>query len=189
MKMNLKQLFLGLVLTASGSFVFLSTGFAAKGETYYTRMNIWYENPGRIMSTNYHRGAILPVGTEVQLIKQGKKIKFRDKTSGIEFRIMLVKKYTNLTKEEFFNRYLSKENILNSSEYAAFSDSEKENIKGGTLIDGMSKAAALIAWGYPPSHRTASTNADMWTYWTSRMMTREIHFKNDKINAVSKPKV
>ena len=37
------------------------------GKTFYTTANIWYEEPDQIESTNYHIGAILPVGTKVKI--------------------------------------------------------------------------------------------------------------------------
>ena len=184
MKKNCKQLCLSLLLVIAGSLIFSSASFAADGETYYTRMNIWYEKPEKIMSTNYHKGLILPVGTAVEILKKGKKIKFRDKATGVEFRIILVSDYTNLTKQQFFDRYFSKDSILNSSEYRSFSAQEKENIKNGTIEKGMSKAAVLVAYGYPPSHRTPSTESNVWKFWTSRLLTDDIHFENDRISRI-----
>lgn len=184
MKKNLRQLCLSLLLIVAGSFIVSSAGFAAEGETYYTRMNIWYENPEKILSTNYHKGNILPVGSEAVILKTGKKIKFRDKKSGTEYRLILVDDYTDLTKDEFFNRYFSKENILNSSEYRSFSGMEKDNIKNGTIEKGMSKAAVLVAYGYPPTHRTPSTTGNVWKFWTSRLLTDDVHFENDRVSSI-----
>ncbi len=52
--------------------VFSASGFAAEGQ-YYTKINIWYEKPSKIMSTNYHKGAMIPVGTEVEIEKSNAK--------------------------------------------------------------------------------------------------------------------
>jgi hypothetical protein len=49
----------------------------ATAVSYYTKTNIWYEDPGKILSTNYHRGAIIPFCTKVNIISQTKdKISF-----------------------------------------------------------------------------------------------------------------
>ncbi len=185
MKKNLRHFALGLFLLFAGSFVFSSAASAAaKGETYYTRMNIWYEHPEKIYSTNYHKGAILPVGTEVEILKTGSKIKFRDKKSGTEYRLILVDDYTDISKDEFFNRYFSKDSILDGSEYRGFSSMEKENIKNGTIAKGMSKAAVLVAYGYPPTHRTPSTSGNLWKFWTSRLLTDDVHFENDRVSNI-----
>ena len=34
----------------------------AEGRDYYLKVNIWYERPNKIESTNYHKGAMLKVG-------------------------------------------------------------------------------------------------------------------------------
>ena len=65
------------------------------GKTFYTAANIWYENPKKILSTNYHRGTILPVGTKVTVDQvKGKKIRFTD-GSGQQFEIEFVKKHSS----------------------------------------------------------------------------------------------
>ncbi len=147
--------------------------------TYYTNMNIWYEHPEKIYSTNYHKGNILPIGTAVKILKQSRKaITFGDINSNVEYRIVLVKDYTNLEKEAFFARYFSEQNFLNSGEYASLSSLEKKNIAEGTIEVGMSKKAVLRAYGYPPTHRTPTTDSDTWVFWTSRMMNYSISFSN-----------
>lgn len=41
-------------------------------------INIWVERPDRILSTNYHRGAIIPAGTAVEILRRrGDEIRFR----------------------------------------------------------------------------------------------------------------
>lgn len=172
---------LSLLSVLAAVFCFLNAAFA--DESYYTKINIWYEKPEKILSTNYHKGNLLPAGTEVTILKQGSKIKFQDK-GGMEYRLILVDDYTALTKEQFFDRYFSKENPLQSSDYRSFSAMEKENIKNGTIQPGMSKSAVLMAFGYPPSHRTPSTAASVWKYWISRLMTDDVHFEGDKVSKI-----
>lgn len=179
---NARQFFLSFLILGAGLLAFSAAGSAEEGGKYYTKVNIWYEKPQKIFSTNYHKGTLLPVGSEVEIIKRSrKKIQFREKSSGTEFRIVLVKDFTKLNETEFFDRYLSKENVLNGSAYAAFSALDKENIKTGTLSEGMSKAAVLIAYGYPPTHRTPSTDENVWIYWKHRFGNFRVQFKDDKV--------
>jgi len=182
MKRELKSFLAGLVFAAC-LFAIPSAGQAQEG-SYYTRFNIWYEKPEKIMSTNYHKGAILPAGTEVEIDKSGKKIKFHDKAAGTKYRIVLVKDFTNLSETEFFDRYFSKESVLKSNEYESFSAMEKENIKNGTIEEGMSKAAVIMAYGYPPTHMTPSTNDKTWTYWKSRFVNYTIQFEGDTLKSI-----
>jgi len=166
-----------------------ASGFSGEGGTFYTKLNIWYEKPMKIYSTNYHKGALITVGTKVKILSKGrarfgvgkKAIKFREVETGMEARIVLIKDYTNLNSEEFFNRYFSSENVLNSSEYVSFSSMEKKNIEEGTIEVGMSKAAVLMAYGYPPSHKTPSVETDFWTYWRSRLISFSVKFMDGRV--------
>jgi len=169
-------------------FLFLfTTGFIKKGAPdggiYYTKVNIWYEKAVKILSTNYHKGQIIPVGSEVVVVSRGSRIVFTDK-AGIQYQLILVPDYTALSNDQFLDRYFSKDNILSSPEYASFSAQEKTNIKNGTIEIGMSKAAVLVAYGYPPSHRTPSTESNVWKYWISRLLTDDVQFENGKVSNI-----
>ena len=182
MKKNLRQVFLGVLFLIAGSTAFSTVGFAADPGAYYTKINIWYEKPQKILSTNYHKGTMIPVGSEVEVIKNGrKKIQFREKSSGTVFTIKLIKKFTNLNADEFFGRYFLKDNVLNGTQYNSFSAMEKENIKAGTIKEGMSKEAVLMAYGYPPTHRTSSARENTWVYWKSRLQNFLVQFKDNKV--------
>ena len=186
MKKNARGFFMGLLVFLTGMAALPAVNFAEEAAgTYYTKFNIWYEKPEKIMSTNYHKGLIIPVGSEVEIRKRNRKeIRFYEKRSGTEFRIKLHDKYTPLDEAQFFDRYFSKENVLDSAKYKSFTDMEKENIGAGTLHEGMSKDAVLMAYGYPPTHRTPSTNGDAWTYWRSRVVYFMIQFKDGKLDRI-----
>jgi hypothetical protein len=157
------------------------------GKTYYTMANIWYENPGKIYSTNYHRGAILPAGTKVTVNNVSRKeISFTDK-DGLDFRIVYVSKHSSrgATVWDHFDQYFSEEDPMGKNgPFGRFTKKEKDNIRQGVLAKGMSKDAALMAYGYPPSHKTPSISANQWTYWDNRFVTRLVLFVDDKISNV-----
>ena len=166
-----------LILTA----LFSTVSFAkvVKGSSYYTKANIWYENPLRIFSTNYHVGEMLPVGTKVSILKINKKmIMFKD-DDGTKYVIYYMQKYNGSDMNRYLDFYFSETNVLESEEYNAFSEGEKANIKHGILTEGMSKDAVLMAYGIPPSHRTSSTDAPVWTYWVNRFDTTILNFGED----------
>jgi len=50
---------------------------------------------------------------------------------------------------------------------------EIEAIKTGSLCVGMSKAAVVVAYGYPPEHVTPSLDNDVWTYWMDRFRKKQ----------------
>jgi len=154
------------------------------GRTFFTAANIWYEIPEKILSTNYHLGTILPVGTKVEVdeVTSGE-IRFRSE-HGQDFKFIFIKKHSSAETEisDYFHMYFSTENPLREGgPYQKFSDKEKKNIEKGTIEVGMSKEAVLMSYGYPPTHKTPSLEGDIWVYWTSRFANSAVHFVNGRV--------
>ena len=154
-------------------------------KTFYTAANIWYQNPRNILSTNYHVGNILPVGTRVTVDKVTRdEIRFRNEY-GQDFRFIFIRKHSSKETDiwNYFVMYFSAENPLREAgPYEKFSDKEKENIKQGTIEVGMTKEAVLMSYGYPPSHRTPSLDGDTWVYWTTHSANAPVHFRYGKVS-------
>jgi hypothetical protein len=159
-----------------------------KGKKYYTRINIWYENPNDILSTNYHRGAILPVGTKVGIHSiKNRRIQFTPEGSGRLFTIVHSSKTSTITTEELFKRYFSTEPVgIGIGDYQQVTEADRENIKNGIIAVGMSKKAVLMSYGYPPTHRTPLLTSDIWHYWYARLHQIIVYFKDDKVFKIEK---
>jgi len=154
------------------------------GGDYYTRINIWYEDPEEILATNYHKGTIIPVGSKVRITNcRSEEISFtKEDLHGVEFTIVNVRKYTLVWKEDLFGRYFSKDDPRTSGgEFSRLSGQEREDIEKGILAKGMSKEAAIIAYGYPPKHKTPDLADDIWYYWRSRFQAQRVTFRNNRI--------
>jgi len=179
MNANRRTMLLGLVL----GMLCLSVLAANKG-TYYTRVNIWYEHPEKIFSTNYHAGSILPAGTKVEVLSARRKsVRFRVEGKDADYLFTYVKKHSSLGFDEEFDRLFSRENHF--FELAKkFTRAEKEAVEEGTVVVGMSREAVLTAYGYPPSHKTPDLDSDHWVYWVKRMSTKELFFENGKVAKV-----
>ncbi|HUJ17937.1 MAG TPA: hypothetical protein VL197_08080 [Nitrospirota bacterium] len=174
---------------------------------FFTTANIWYEKANDIPSTNYHKGRMLPIGTMVTKvsIRDGhasgrvsqssvlaKKpdsmivpmdITFEDE-HGEKFVITFLKKHASstMTVRDYFRQYFSREDPLREGgPVQQLTDAEKENVKNGVISIGMSKEAVLMAYGYPPSHRTPSIEDDHWIYWISRVSQKEVFFADGKV--------
>lgn len=158
-----------------------------EGKTFYTTANIWYEHPDKIFSTNYHTGAIIPVGTKVTIKEvRDKEIQFVSEKEQT-FKIIFLKKHSKsgMTVWDYFEQYFSEENPLREGgPFHKFSKDEQRNIKIGEIGMSMSKAAVFMAYGYPPSHRTPSLKSDIWIYWTSRFEETSVYFKDDKVSKI-----
>ena len=154
------------------------------GGAYYTKVNIWYEDPEEILSTNYHKGTIISVGSKVKITDyKGTEISFtKEDLAGVKFTIVDVPKYSLVSMGELFSHYFSKDDPRASGgEFSKLSGREKENIEKGSLTEGMSKEAAIMAYGYPPKHKTPDLTNDIWYYWNSRFSTKEVTFRNNRI--------
>jgi len=154
------------------------------GKTLYLQSNVWFENPMKISSVNYHRGTILSAGSKVKVldISMGG-IKFMTVKNGLEYRILFsVKHFPGMHTEELAELYFGAENPLEGSAYSGFSAAEKKAIDEGRIIKGMSKKAVLMSYGQPPRHRTRSTDLNTWSYWNNRLFRMEVRFgKDDRV--------
>ena len=161
------------------------------GKIYYTSANIWYENSDKIPSTNYHKGTKLPIGTKVKIISVGnRKIQFVPVDTTVTFTIVHQKKHTRIKLKELFDRYFSKKDILEQEGYFHnLTEKEKECVNNGTISPGMSKVAVIMAYGYPPSHKTPLLSSDLWHYWHSRFETVNVHFKNNKLCKIERTEI
>ena len=160
-------------------------------QTYYTKVNIWYENPEKIPSTNYHRGAIIPYGTKVTITSQVKeKINFTaEDQPGINFTLINIPRHSLVSASELFKQYFSQDDPkTNKTEFNKFSAREKECIENGTLVEGISKEAAIAAYGYPPKHRTPALTSNLWTYWDAKIMKKLVTFKNNTVTKIEEVK-
>jgi hypothetical protein len=153
------------------------------GKAYYTKTNVWYENPNKILSTNYHRGAILPIGTKVIIHSiKGEKIQFTPDGSAQMFTIINDRKTSTISTDELFNRYFSVEAVqAGAGDYYQATEADRENIKKGIITLGMSRKAVLMAYGYPPTHKTPLLTSDIWHYWYARPSEVNVYFKDDKV--------
>ncbi len=152
------------------------------GNDAYLKVNIWYEHPLKILSTNYHKGVMLKIGDKFKIIDvSGKKIIFSDE-NGIEYAIIYNRGHTLVSMADLFSRTFGKVSVLEpGGAFSKFSEMEQQNIRQGKVAKGMSKNAVVMAFGYPPEHRTSTRKADVWTYWRNRFVTNSVTFEDDKV--------
>jgi hypothetical protein len=144
----------------------------------YTQHNIWEDVKATVWSTNYPRGIMIPVNTEVEITGYNAKfVYFKIAGQDREIRIRNAQKFTLLNSEDLAARYfgITKVNLSNKR------GKIKQAIKSGLITNGMTKEEVIIARGYPPSHRTPSLKENTWIYWQNRYVTKKVEFKNNKV--------
>ncbi|MFH0753952.1 MAG: hypothetical protein V2A70_05245 [Candidatus Omnitrophota bacterium] len=159
-----------------------SVSFAAKksslkeleGQSFYTAVNMWYEDPSKMMSTNYHKGQMLPVNTRVTVNTIRKsEITFSDEN--VKYVIEIVRKHTPLPLEDIFKNYFSAKPV----DLNRFNGAERKKIAEGSIANGMSREAVIAAYGYPPAHMTPSLTGSPWKYWKDRFRNFFVYFSKD----------
>jgi hypothetical protein len=147
------------------------------GQEYYLRNCIWYEN-GTHDTTNYTRGALLPINTKVTLVSLGSDgMSIRVDTTGEQVQIKNTGKYTRKSMVTIAR------NMLSPSEVSleGFPREIADAIRSGEMRLGMTKQQVIMARGWPPAHKTPSLDQNTWMYWSSRFIIHSIAFKDGKL--------
>jgi hypothetical protein len=174
------------------------------GKNYYTAFNVWYDK-GSIESTNYHKGVIIPLGTRVTItevddgfrrernalepqVEQEPFIRF-DGEGGQPYRIVFKRKHakSGMTVWDLFKQYFSLTDPKGEGgTFRSLTAEEQKSVMAGEIMNGMSKAAVIMAYGYPPSHKTPSLDSNTWIYWEGRK-TRTVGFVDGRVTDDSGP--
>lgn len=148
-----------------------------KGETYYTRHNLWHQN-GVSFGTNYAAGDLVPINSRVKVLAIGRKELIFRVEEGDRVILRNIPKYTKRTVKEIAANLLSPTPIA----YDALGEQLARDIRFGILSRGMTKEQVIMARGYPPQHKTPSLEFDRWVYWSSRMVQRALLFENGTLS-------
>jgi len=152
---------------------------AVKGDKLYTQFSLFYEDNVH-RTTNYRKGVLVPINTEVTFVKANKKeidVIISDDT---ELKIVNIQKYSGENINGIFHRTFGKTPV----DLSRFSTKEKSSIEAGEVEAGMSKDAVIAALGYPPKHQTPTLKSNHWRYWHNLFKTFVVHFENDKVTSI-----
>ena len=151
-----------------------------EGQSYYTQFVIRHEKSTHL-TTNYRRGASIPVNSKITLLK------ITQKTIAFELdnhaEQLLVKNVPKHTGDDIFNAF-DKLFARKKVNLAKFNRLERKHIRQGTVAKGMRKKAVLVAIGYPPITQTPNLDANTWVYWSGRFNRFNVNFKNGKVSSV-----
>ncbi len=145
----------------------------------YVQFSFMYEKHVH-RTTNYRKGILVPVNTEVSLLKQTRKTIVVALPGGLELTIENIEPYSGETIEGILARTLS----TNKVDLSSFSEMERKAIAAGEVSIGMSKKAVVTALGYPPKHKTPSLESNQWRYWRNRFGTFVVHFEDDRVSRI-----
>ncbi len=142
---------------------------------FYTQLNMWTEK-GLVFSTNYKRGALIPLNTKV-FISNVSSDTIVFSFGSADLKLINVEKHSRMNIEKLLNRTFKPQ----PKDLAPFSPLEKTAIENGDVTPGMSKQAVVLARGYPPANHTPSLELNAWRYWQHRFNTINVVFKHNKV--------
>lgn len=191
MKTRLSMIIVALIF--SGALILSGCGGshsikASAGQKLYTAYNMWYEidKEDAMWVINYKTGTMIPAGTEVSNIKVNKEeILFTTVDDRKKYVVnMNTKFHPGKTTQDYARLMFSEKDFEQLTR--DMTETEINGIDEGVITIGMSKKAVIVAYGYPPEHKTPSLNDNVWTYWLNRMKSTVIYF-DDKGKTI-KPK-
>ena len=150
-----------------------------------TCCNIHYETAD-ISDANYFVGTTIPPGTPVKVQAMA--------SDSVTFtadgkKLTLSHKYG--AGQESLQQYVNKVLVADDSKVrlASFPRSVQQVIHEGRVERGMTREQVIMSLGYPPTHRTASTTGNEWTYWYNRWVSYKVQFDDRGVvsNVVGRP--
>jgi hypothetical protein len=174
-------------------FIFLSiaVGNCYAKDKLYTAYNIWKWGGYSNAFINYKGGKkMIPAGTEVEnppLIFYNeprnnnrlhpKHVFFKTLPDKRKHRIHFVLRFhRRATIQEYMAKTFQPKSFEELT--AGMTETEINAIKKGKIVDGMSKEAVLVSWGYPPERVTRSLDKDVWVYWINSRTKKTITFNS-----------
>ena len=129
-----------------------------------------------ISDGNWGSFPMIPAGSPIKVVGYGSNRAFVE-IDGKAFRIG----HDYGRTQESLEQYVAKLVVQDSprERIAAYPDPIREAIRTGRLTQGMTREQALIAAGYPPTHRTPFLDAPVWTYWKDRLTSYNVGWDAD----------
>ena len=131
---------------------------------------------GKHATTNYWRGELVPLNTEVTLVSvRGKKMVLD--MDGVKVTFVNARKHTQRGTAKIASELLSPTKIP----LERLPEELREDILSGVMRLGMTKEQVLMTRGYPPRHKTSSIKANIWVYWSNKFVKRSLVFRKGKL--------
>jgi hypothetical protein len=146
-----------------------------QSRTLYTCCNIRHEGDA-VSDGNYAVGAILPFGSPATVQKMTSD-SITIQAAGQPLTLQHEYGRDQESADQYFGKLLVQTDP--HARFASFPADVQHAITDGRVERGMTKEQVLMSLGYPPTHRTASTDLNTWTYWYNRWVTYQVQFGAD----------
>lgn len=147
----------------------------------YTCCNFHYDRDW-ISDANWGNLPMIPAGARIRVLDYGSH-RASVEIDGKPMRIGHDYGRNEESLEKFISKLVVKSNPRAKIDKA--SPKAKAAMREARVVPGMTKEQVIVAVGYPPTHRTRSTDESVWNYWASRAGRYEVHFKGNTVERVS----
>jgi hypothetical protein len=141
----------------------------------FTLVNLHPDNErGRLFAVNFQQAGLIPVCSEVEYLGiDDDSFKFRVVSTGRKYEY-----FNHKAAAEPFSDHLNRffGAVCPREEIASLSDLDREGIRDGHAIKGMTRRGVILAMGHPPRHVNPDPNAPTLMYWRNRFNRVEIQF-------------
>lgn len=138
------------------------------------------ERRARLYATNYQQPGLLPVCTQVELLRYTpRKLVFVVVNTGRKYEYRW-----HDSAAEPFDQHLSRyfgTRCTTRDQLAKLSPLDRRGIRQGYAFPGMTRRAVELAMGYPPRHTTPHRDRDDWIYWKNRFDRLSVRFEGDLV--------
>lgn len=150
---------------------------AAAGNERFTLVNL-HPDGSKLSTVNYQRGGLIPLCTKVRIDDQSRKaMRFTTLEDGREY------VYVRHGSNSDFEGHLAKVfgTTCARDRESGLAAIDRQGIREGKALVGMTKDGVVLAIGYPPEHKTPSLDGDAWRYWTTRFGQMVVTFENGHV--------
>jgi hypothetical protein len=127
-----------------------------------------------ISDANWSNLPMIPAGTPIKITFYGYNHRAFAELDGRAMRIG----HDYGRAQESLEKYVSKLVVPASpaTKIEGYPKAFRDAIRAGRVETGMTREQAIIAAGYPATHKTPSLDAPVWNYWASRAGRYEVHW-------------
>ncbi len=144
----------------------------------YNKVNLHpYSNRNVLTTVNYQLPGFIPRCTKIKfnMIEPDKAV-FTIVDTGEQYEYAL-NGHTQESLRSHLKKVFSPE--CSDEDLSNLNETDMKGIRAGDVRIGMTKQGVIYALGYPPDHRTPSTEANEWLYWKHHFDRFRVHFNDE----------
>lgn len=139
----------------------------------YTCCNFHYDGDW-ISDANWGQLPMIPAGTPIKVKEFGWNNRAYAQIDGKPFRLGHDYGRAQESIQQWVGRLVVKSNPR--AKIDRWPDKIRKAALAGKIVPGMTREQAIVAAGYPPTHRTPTLESSPWHLWFSRAGRYEVHF-------------